>query len=54
MQREILTSKKSYMKVGVKKLLRADMMPARTWGVHAVGMAPAERLNIEETDGSSS
>ena len=40
---------KSYMKVGVKKLLRAGMVPARTWGVHAVGMAPTERLKIEET-----
>ena len=33
---------KSYMKVGVKKLLRGGMMPARTWGVHAVEMAPTE------------
>ena len=24
---------KSYMKVGVQKLLRAGMVPARTWGV---------------------
>ena len=37
---------KSYMRVGVKKLLRAGMMPARTWGVHAVGMAPTERLKL--------
>ena len=37
---------KSYMKVGVKKLLRAGMMPARTWGVHAVGMCPTERLKM--------
>ena len=36
--------RKSYMKVGFKKLLRAGMMPARTWGVHAVGMSPTERL----------
>ena len=34
---------KNYMKVGVKKLLRAGMMPARTWGAHAVGMSPTER-----------
>ena len=33
---------KSYMKVGAKKLLRAGMMPTRTWEVHAVGMSPAE------------
>ena len=32
--------------VSVKKLLRAGMMPARTWGVHAVGMAPTERLTL--------
>ena len=37
---------KSYMKVGVKKLLRAGMVPARTWGVHAVGMAPTEKYNL--------
>ena len=34
------------MKVGVKKLLRAGMMPARTWRVHAEGMAPTERLKL--------
>ena len=39
---------KSYMKVGVKKLLRAGMMPARTWGVHAVEMAPTERLKLRK------
>ena len=27
---------KSYMKVGIKKLLRAGLIPARTWRVHAV------------------
>ena len=37
---------KSNMKVGVKKLLRAGMMPARTWGVHAAEMAPRERLKL--------
>ena len=37
---------KSYMKVGVKKLLRAGMMQARTWGVHALGMALTERLKL--------
>ena len=37
---------KNYMKVGVKKLLRAGMMPARTWRVHAVGMAPTERFKL--------
>ena len=35
-----------YVKVGVKNLLRAGMMPARTWGVHAVGMALTERLKL--------
>ena len=34
------------MKVSVQKLLRAGMMTARTWGVHAVGMAPTERLQL--------
>ena len=34
------------MKVGVKNLLRAGMVPARTWGVHAVGMALTERFKF--------
>ena len=34
------------MKVGVKKLLRASLMPARTLGVHAVGMSSKERLKL--------
>ena len=57
MQREVLAYQEEqslpekYMKVGVKKLLRAGMMPARTCGAHAVGMSPTEVL-IEETDGS--
>ena len=38
------------MKVTVKKLLRAGMMPAGTWRAHAVGISPMER-KIEETDG---
>ena len=29
-----------------KKLLHAGMMPARTWRVHAVEMAPSERLKL--------
>ena len=33
---------KNCMKVGVKKC----MVPARTWGVHAVGIAPTERLKL--------
>ena len=37
---------KNYLKVGVKKLLRAGMVPARTWGVHALEMAPTERLKL--------
>ena len=35
---------KSFMRVGVKKLLRAGVVPARTWGVHAVGMVPTEKF----------
>ena len=38
---------KSHMKVGVKKLLRAGMVPART-EVHAVGMARTERLKLRK------
>ena len=45
---------KNYMKVGVKKFLRAGMVPARTWRVPAAGMVPARKIKIEEADGSSS
>ena len=42
----IKKNRKNYMKVGVKELLRTGVVPARTWGVHAVGMAPTERLKL--------
>ena len=34
---------KNYMKVVVKQLLRAGMVTARRWEVHAVGTASTER-----------
>ena len=34
------------MKVGVNKLPRAGMMPAKTWGAYAVGMSPTDRLKL--------
>ena len=37
---------KNCMKVGVNRLLRAGMVPARTWRVHAVGVAPTERFKL--------
>ena len=37
---------KSYMKVGVKKLLRMCVVPARAWRAHAVGIVSTERLNV--------
>ena len=37
---------KSYMKVGVKKLLRTGIVPVRQWRAHAVGMDLAERLKL--------
>ena len=37
---------KNYMKVGVKMLLRAGMMPARTWRAHAVEMSLTERFKL--------
>ena len=37
---------KNCMKVEVKKQLRARMMPARTWRVHAVEMSPTEMLKL--------
>ena len=43
---------KSYVLVGVKNLLRAGMMSARLWGVHAVVMSRTERLKIEKANGS--
>ena len=33
----------NFVKTGAKKILRAGMVPARTWRVHAVGIAPTER-----------
>ena len=45
---------KRYKKVGVKKLLIMGLVPARAWRAHAVGIAPTERVKIEETDGSCS
>ena len=44
--KENKASQKKYMKVGVKKFLRAGMVQARTCGVHAVGMAPTERFKL--------
>ena len=50
---------KNYMKVGVKKLLRAGMMPTRTWregekGCMQWGWLPLKVKKIEETNGSCS
>ena len=40
------------MKVGVKKLLRAGIMPARTWGGGACSRDGSHgKVKIEETDG---
>ena len=44
--RRIKPFKKSFLKAGVKKLLRAGVVPARTWRVRAVEMAPTERLKL--------
>ena len=38
---------KSFMKVEVKMLQRAGVVPARTWRVHAVEMAPTERFQLQ-------
>ena len=48
LSRRIKHFKKSYMNLSVKKLLRAGMVPARTWGLQAVDMARTERLEVEE------
>ena len=37
---------KNFLKVVVKKLLRAGTVPARTWEVHAVGLARTEREKL--------
>ena len=37
---------KNFMEVGVRKLLRAGMMPARMWRVHAVEMSPTEKFKL--------
>ena len=36
----------NYMRTGVTKLLRVGLVPARGWGGHAVGIAPAQRLKL--------
>ena len=41
---------KNYMKVGVKKLLRAGMMPARTWRADTEEMKRWRSLNQIEMD----
>ena len=43
---EFQAFQKNYMKVGVKKLLRAGLVPARTWRVRAVENAPTESLKL--------
>ena len=43
---------KNYMKVGVKKLLRAGMMQARTWRSPCSGNGSHGKVKTEETDGS--
>ena len=47
-------SQKNYMKLDVKKLLRAGMAQTRTWRAHAAGMTPGKIKKIDEADGSSS
>ena len=42
------------MKVGVKKLLRAGMVPARNWVSSCSGDSSNGKIQIEETYGSSS
>ena len=37
---------KKYMRTGVRKLLRPGWVPARAWRGQAVGIAPAERLEL--------
>ena len=39
---------KNYMKVGVKKLFRACMMPTRTWRAHAEEKMGAKGENNKE------
>ena len=37
---------KNFMRIGVRKLLRTGMVPARVWRGQAVGIAPTERSNL--------
>ena len=37
---------KNYMKVGGQEVAVCGLLPARTWEVHASGVAPAERLKL--------
>ena len=47
-----IKKKKNYMKVGVKKLLRAAMMPARTWRGACSRNFSHGKVKTEETDGN--
>ena len=44
----------NYRRIGVRKLLRTGFVLARAWEGEAVGIAPSERNEGEEADGSSS
>ena len=47
--------RKCCMKVGVKKLLRTGMVPARAWRAHAEwGYGTYRKVKIEEANGGSS
>ena len=45
---------KSYMRIGVRKLLSTGLVLARAWRGQAVGIAFAERLKLRRQNGGSS
>ena len=51
---ENIIFQKSYMSIGMRKLLRTGLVPARAWRCQPVGMAPTEKAQVGETNGSSS
>ena len=36
----------NYVRIGVRKLLRMGLVPARVWSIEAVGIGPTERLML--------
>ena len=45
---------KDCMRIGVMKLLRMGLVPAKVWGGQAVDISPHGKVEVEAADGGSS